>query len=142
MFKIKSARVKEEHALHIQSLKFHKFPFPFCEPAPMGKAGLACQLESLAKIHSDLRRRMSVGSESQRDLFLSGHLKNPAAWIHLLAGLSQASGIDLNGHIMPFGCDQKALEERSTILLRIKAEFLGEIGMADDLKKIRLRSLG
>jgi hypothetical protein len=69
-------------------------------------------------------------------------LEDSAAWIHLLAGLSQPSRIDFDGHIVLFGGGQKALEERTAILPRVKAEFLWEIRVADDLKELRLRRLG
>src|ERR1051326_2309302 len=76
-----------------------------------------------------------VGGEGDGDAELEGELDDGGTGIDFFAIFAQAGGVELHGQAAAFGRFQKAAEERSAVLLRIKAEFLAEVGVGDDVEQ-------
>ena len=85
---------------------------------------------------------MGVGSERDRHLALAGALEQQLGGVDFAAILPETGGVEFDGHTGGLRRPQKCIVERGAILFRADAEFLGEIGVADDIEETRGGGLG
>ena len=72
---------------------------------------------------------------------LRGHVEDGLAWIEFFAVFAKASGVNFDGDVVDGAGLEEFSEECATVFFRIKAKFLGEVGVADDLEEPGRRSL-
>ena len=109
------------------------------ELAGAGVAHRAGQGDGFGKGAAHFRRRMGVGAKGDRYLVLRGQLQKGAAGVNLAALFAQAGGVEFDGDVLLLRGFQKTIEQRGAILFGINIKFLGQIGVADDFKKSRIR---
>ena len=100
----------------------------------MGVAGAAGELDGFGEVHADFGGGVGVGGEGDGNTESEGELDDGGTGIDFFAIFAQAGGVEFHSEAVAFGRLQKAGEEGSAVLLRIKAKFLAEVCMGDDVE--------
>jgi hypothetical protein len=105
------------------------------EAEPMREARSPGQVQGLAPVQAHFGWGMGIGTEGDGDLMLVHQAAERFAGINFAAILAQPGRIEFDSQPFPLRGLEKALEKGCAILPGNEAEFLREIGMADDVEE-------
>ena len=93
------------------------------------------EFDGIFQVHADFADGVCVGAEGDGDAEAVGGVEEGGVRVNLTAVFAQAGGVELDGGACLLRSGEEAFVEGGAVLLRSVAEFLGEIGVADDFEE-------